>query len=638
MSSPFLSRQDIESWVPDAAASKSSVGFVAKLSTSIGRAMASLRKSLFELQDEACRASQDELDRFLLWCQGVGVADGHLDDILSQSNELHRQVLSLLLRLGSSVLQVISQILGQPSRLQLDDCDHLKALLNVVETMLRESDSDEHERPDTPSGSDSSDYGLVETMEEISAYVDCLLDLAPALDNPVLDIQANDAEKPRSRANESFTTSCEEALVYCRKIRDSFDTLPKYLVERLAEANVVRAAKIREIQYQATEKGTPANDGITESLFSDKHPQITDTTKSKQWKRHVFHDLKPGIWAEHESSHSSATSTSSVCVFCSANYQELGPAYYKHVSGHLREVSLSVLPQTTDEDEKSSTDDTGSLPQYRSQAGEDQIIEAGGYKPGVRISIPLPDIKFLCAEGRAVLQSQPVLLELLAPINVVGDIHGQFYDLLRMFNTAGFPPQSNYLFLGNYVDYGQHSLEVMCLLLAYKIKYPENFFLLRGNHEAASVNRDYGFYSECEQRYSISLWKDFVDMFNYMPLAAIVSDKVLCVHGGLSPDLLSMEQIREIERPIDIPDTGLVCDLVWSDYDADIVGWSESERGVSFTFGPDVVRRFLAKWDMDLIVRGSQVVDEGYQLSSDRQLVTLWTAPDWRGFVLCISE
>lgn len=288
MSSPFLSRQDIESWVPDAAASKGSVGFVAKLSTSISRAIASLREVLFEIQDEACPVCQNELERFLLWCQGVGVADGRLDDVLSRSKELHRQVLALLLRLGGSVLQAMLQLPRQLSQVQLDDCDHLRALLEVVETMLRESDSDQHERPDTPSGSDSSDYGLVETMEEVSAYVDCLLDLAPALDNPALDIQTDDTEEPLPGANESFTTSCEAALVYCRKIRDRFDALPKYLVERLAEANAVRAVKIREMQRQIIGKETPANDGISESLFSRKRPQITETPKSSVPSTSVF--------------------------------------------------------------------------------------------------------------------------------------------------------------------------------------------------------------------------------------------------------------------------------------------------------------------------------------------------------------
>ncbi|KAJ8611014.1 hypothetical protein MRB53_038227 [Persea americana] len=216
-------------------------------------------------------------------------------------------------------------------------------------------------------------------------------------------------------------------------------------------------------------------------------------------------------------------------------------------------------------------------------------------------------------------------------LEICGDIHGQYYDLLRLFEYGGFPPEANYLFLGDYVDRGKQSLETICLLLAYKIKYPENFFVLRGNHECASINRIYGFYDECKRRYNIKLWKTFTDCFNCLPIAAIIDEKIFTMHGGLSPDLNSMEQIRRVMRPTDIPDCGLLCDLLWSDPDKDITGWSENDRGVSFTFGPDVVSRFLQKHDMDLICRAHQVVEDGYEFFSKRQLVTLFSAPNYCG-------
>lgn len=229
-----------------------------------------------------------------------------------------------------------------------------------------------------------------------------------------------------------------------------------------------------------------------------------------------------------------------------------------------------------------------------------------------------------------------------------GDIHGQYYDLLRLFEYGGFPPASNYLFLGDYVDRGKQSLETICLLLAYKIKYPENFFILRGNHECASINRIYGFYDECthsqtlllsqpltrssgKRRYNIKLWKTFTDCFNCLPIAAIIDEKIFCMHGGLSPDLKTMEQIRRIVRPTDVPDNGLLCDLLWSDPDKDIQGWGENDRGVSFTFGQDVVAQFLKRHDLDLICRAHQVVEDGYEFFAKRQLVTLFSAPNYCG-------
>ncbi|OPJ72395.1 serine/threonine-protein phosphatase PP1-beta catalytic subunit isoform C [Patagioenas fasciata monilis] len=241
------------------------------------------------------------------------------------------------------------------------------------------------------------------------------------------------------------------------------------------------------------------------------------------------------------------------------------------------------------------------------------------------------EVRGLCIKSREIFLSQPILLELEAPLKICGDIHGQYTDLLRLFEYGGFPPEANYLFLGDYVDRGKQSLETICLLLAYKIKYPENFFLLRGNHECASINRIYGFYDECKRRFNIKLWKTFTDCFNCLPIAAIVDEKIFCCHGGLSPDLQSMEQIRRIMRPTDVPDTGLLCDLLWSDPDKDVQGWGENDRGVSFTFGADVVSKFLNRHDLDLICRAHQVVEDGYEFFAKRQLVTLFSAPNYCG-------
>ena len=213
--------------------------------------------------------------------------------------------------------------------------------------------------------------------------------------------------------------------------------------------------------------------------------------------------------------------------------------------------------------------------------------------PGTEVNLPEEQIIKIVKQARSVFFSQPVLLEVSSPINVCGDVHGQYSDLLRLFELGGYPPESNYLFLGDYVDRAKQSIEVITLNLCYKIKYPDSFFLLRGNHECASLNRIYGFYDECKRRYSVKLWRIFADCFNCMPVAAVVADKILCMHGGLSPDLDHLSQIFDVPRPTDVPDEGLLCDLLWADPEPTLNGWGYNARGVSYTFGPDVLTQFL---------------------------------------------
>lgn len=241
------------------------------------------------------------------------------------------------------------------------------------------------------------------------------------------------------------------------------------------------------------------------------------------------------------------------------------------------------------------------------------------------------EIAVICQAAREVFLSQPTLLELSPPVKVVGDVHGQYGDLLRLFNMCGFPPESNYLFLGDYVDRGKQSLETIVLLLCYKIKYPENFFILRGNHECASVTRIYGFYDECKRRSSVKTWRMFVDTFNTLPIAAVVAQKIFCVHGGLSPSLTSINDIRSIERPTDVPDYGLLNDLLWSDPTDSPNEWEDNERGVSYCYNKVAINKFLSRFGFDLVCRAHMVVEDGYEFFNDRSLVTVFSAPNYCG-------
>ena len=265
----------------------------------------------------------------------------------------------------------------------------------------------------------------------------------------------------------------------------------------------------------------------------------------------------------------------------------------------------------------------------------DQLIEkllsVRGNKPGKQVDLKEEELRFLIERSLPIIRQQKMLVELEAPLHVCGDIHGQYYDLLRIFEHCGYPGEYNYLFLGDYVDRGKQSLETIALLLAYKIKYPEKVTLLRGNHESSVTNRIYGFYDECKRRYNVRIWKSFTELFNYLPVAAIIDDKILCMHGGLSPELKNIQNIADITRPTDIPDTGLLCDLLWRDPDKDAVEYDENDRGVSVIFGEKIVQDFNKKNDLDLIIRAHQVVDDGYEFFAQRQLITIFSAPNYCG-------
>ena len=307
----------------------------------------------------------------------------------------------------------------------------------------------------------------------------------------------------------------------------------------------------------------------------------------------------------------------------STNYSIISTTSHK---SSLQQSNLPLKKETTTSSlsTNSNTIDIDSL--------IDKLLNAGfSGKRTKNVCLKNTEIELICASAREIFLSQPSLLELAPPVKVVGDVHGQYHDLIRIFSKCGFPPKTNYLFLGDYVDRGKQSLETILLLLCYKIKYPENFFLLRGNHECANVTRVYGFYDECKRRCNIKTWKLFIDTFNTLPIAAIVAEKIFCVHGGLSPVLNSMDEIRNIARPTDVPDFGLLNDLLWSDPADTINEWEDNERGVSYVFSKVAINKFLSKFNFDLVCRAHMVVEDGYEFFNDRTLVTVFSAPNYCG-------
>jgi len=209
------------------------------------------------------------------------------------------------------------------------------------------------------------------------------------------------------------------------------------------------------------------------------------------------------------------------------------------------------------------------------------------------------------------------------------DIHGQFFDVMELFRVGGDIPETNYLFIGDFVDRGFYSVETFLLLLALKVRYPDRITLIRGNHESRQITQVYGFYDECLRKYgSVNVWRYCTDIFDFLSLSALIEDRVFAVHGGLSPSVSTLDQIRKLDRKLEVPHDGAMCDLLWSDPE-EIDGWGLSPRGAGYLFGSDVVQQFNHVNKIDLICRAHQLVMEGYKPMFDDTLVTIWSAPNY---------
>ncbi|POW14790.1 hypothetical protein PSTT_02595, partial [Puccinia striiformis] len=251
--------------------------------------------------------------------------------------------------------------------------------------------------------------------------------------------------------------------------------------------------------------------------------------------------------------------------------------------------------------------------------------------------LPEADLKHLCEIVRSILVEEPNIQPVRSPVTVCGDIHGQLWDMIEMFRVGGQPGLTNYILMGDFVDRGHFSLETFSLLLAYKARYPDRVTLLRGNHESRSITQVYGFYDECQRKYgNANVWKACCGVFDCLNLAAIIDSTILCVHGGLSPEIRTLDQIRVLSRAQEIPHSGAFCDLMWSDPD-DVEGgsWSVSPRGAG------AIRFSRCKR-----ARAHQLVQEGYKymFPPENNLVTVWSAPNYCyrcgnvASVMCVGE
>lgn len=271
---------------------------------------------------------------------------------------------------------------------------------------------------------------------------------------------------------------------------------------------------------------------------------------------------------------------------------------------------------------------------WRERAREMAVQEEQiGRLPSAGEQLTLQECKRLCDRARTVLQREPNVVPVRAPVTIVGNVTGQFFDLLNIFGLSGPLPETSYLFLGGYVDRGYDSCRTISLLLLMKARYPNRITLLRGSHESRTISQIYNFYDQCVRRYHPyggEVWQHFTDCFDYLPLAANVEGAVFCVHGGLSPYLDTLDQIREVDRFREVPLEGLMHDLLWTDpYEGE--GWHAVGRVIDFSFGRDITESFLQMSGCSLLARAHQLVMEGFSFCQDGRCLTVFSAPNYCG-------
>eukprot|EP00299_Pterocystis_sp_00344_P002581 c12915_g1_i1.p1 GENE.c12915_g1_i1~~c12915_g1_i1.p1 ORF type:complete len:512 (+),score=106.42 c12915_g1_i1:44-1537(+) len=249
------------------------------------------------------------------------------------------------------------------------------------------------------------------------------------------------------------------------------------------------------------------------------------------------------------------------------------------------------------------------------------------------------DATKICELATEVLKEEPNVLTINAAVTVCGDIHGQFYDLVKLFEVGGSPSETTYIFLGDYVDRGQFGLECTLFLLSHKIRYPKNFFLLRGNHECRHLTAFFNFKEECLYKFNEDLYDTIMNAFDCLPLAAVVNQKFFCCHGGLSPELHSVDQIHEINRFCEPPNSGAMCDILWADPlddgAEDTTFLPNSTRGCSVFFGVAAVARFLKENNLLSVLRAHEAQLDGFKMHHKRHpndfpsVITLFSAPNY---------
>ncbi|TGZ57849.1 hypothetical protein CRM22_009817 [Opisthorchis felineus] len=262
---------------------------------------------------------------------------------------------------------------------------------------------------------------------------------------------------------------------------------------------------------------------------------------------------------------------------------------------------------------------------------------------GKPVQIAEMELIDICAMLKELLLKEPSCLSLtLDPsLNIIGDVHGHYTQLLQVLNAIGHPPNTQYLFLGNFVNRGEKSIETLALLFAYKLLYPRQIYLLRGNHECDQLGKMYGCYAECHRRFSSRLWRVLMDTFNYLPVAALIDNGFFCSHSGISPTLIYsghtgpkalQEYIsRWIPRPTEIENNLLATHLIWSEPDAAVEKWERNPAGLGYLYGPSAVTDFCSQFQLFHVIRSNGLLTRGYEFFPSNHLISIFSAPDFMG-------
>lgn len=229
------------------------------------------------------------------------------------------------------------------------------------------------------------------------------------------------------------------------------------------------------------------------------------------------------------------------------------------------------------------------------------------------LKLKKPFVQELLTNVSNIFDKEPSLLYLPSDIVVVGDLHGNVDDLIRFFSTMGYPPETKYLFLGDYVDRGQNSVEVLLLLFSLKLKYPESVYMIRGNHECESLTTAYGFRNEATAKLDEETYFAFMNTFQYLPYGALVNKEILCLHGGISQSITYVDEIQDLQKSLKIPSTGPIADILWSDPRDKVEDFVPSDRKVGYLYGWKAVNKFMSENKLKLLVRSHEACDNGFK-------------------------